>query len=348
MMFLIQEKNKLTGFRMWRLVWVFVALVLFNACTEEEETWEYDGGAFVVNEGQWSKSNASVSYLASASGSVEKNLFSAANGKGKVLGDLLMDLDVVGDEVYMILNASNNIQVVEKSNFEWLATIEGLSNPRYALSYNGKLYVSQWGIGVLGSVAVIDLETKEVEETIEVGAGPEGLMVHNGQIWVANSGGYGRGNSVMVIDPSANLVAHTIEVGDGPQQLVADANGAVWAVCYGYVSYNWDPPYNILEETASQLVRINTESKTVDKTITIHAMEHPSSLEISPDGQTLYVGGGYTYHGIYAVSITSDGYPAEPLSEGFYYGFSVNPANGDIYGCQAPTFFAPITARLSW
>ena len=194
--------------------------------------------------------------------------------------------------------------------------------------------MTQWGNG--GSVAVIDQASKAVESTIGVGNGPEGILVYDDLLWVANSGGYAKDNSVSVIDPATKTVVKTIEVADNPQHMVVDANGDVWVVCYGYVQYSAD--FAIVAETPSALVRIDAGTKTVDKTITIHNNEHPSYLGVSADGNTLYVGGGLTYNGIYAVSIDADSYPATKFADGNFYGFSVNPANGDLYGCQAPSF----------
>lgn len=326
------------GMLVSRLALLFALVFVLSSCEDDDENGNrlYENGAFVVNEGAWGANNASVSFISYEDGTVTDDLFTAANGSEAVLGDVMMDLDVVGRDVYMVLNTSNKVQVVNKDDFSWSTTIEGIDNPRYAAPFNGKLYVTQWGNG--GSVAVIDQGSKTVESTIDVGNGPEGILVYDNLLWVANSGGYAKDNSVSVIDPATTTVIKTIEVADNPQQLVVDANGDVWVICFGYVQYATEPPYGIEQETPSALVRIDAGTRTVEKTITIHNNEHPSYLGVSPDGQTLYVGGGYTYNGIYAVNIAADSYPANKFAEGYFYGFSVNPANGDLYGCQAPTF----------
>ena len=336
MLFLQKRKSVWNYFRTLSLV--FGVLLLLTSCEKDDEkVWSGQvDGAFVVNEGSWGNSNGTVSFIGSDN-QVYRDLFKAKN-KG-VLGDVLMDLDVVGDNIFMVLNGSNKIQVVNKEDFKWVATIEGFNNPRYAEAYNGKLYVTQWGQS--GSVVVVDLESLEIEATINAGVGPEGIIAHDGYLWVANSSVYVNDNTISVIDPANNTVIKTIVVGDSPQQFVVDANGSIWVLCFGYIRYSSEKPYPIEEETASQLVQINSQAKEVVKTITIHANEHPANIAISPNGQTLYVGGGYTYNGIYAMNINANSYPTSKMIDGYFYGLSVNPANGDIYGCQAPTFTDP-------
>ena len=338
MRFLKTRSLSAKGKLVLHLAFLFALVFFVSACEDDDNNGNrlYENGAFVVNEGAWGANNASVSFISYEDGIVTEDLFKAANGSEAKLGDVLMDLDVVGRDVYMVLNTSNKVQVVNKDDFSWTTTIEGLDNPRYAEPFNGKLYVTQWGNG--GSVAVIDQASNTVESTIGVGNGPEGILVYDNLLWVANSGGYTKDNSVSVIDPATKTVVKTIEVADNPQHMVIDANGDVWVVCFGYLQYATEPPYGIEQETPSALVRIDAGTKTVEKTITIHNNEHPAYIGVSTDGQTLYVGGGYTYNGIYAVSIDADSYPATKFADGNFYGFSVNPANGDLYGCQAPSF----------
>jgi hypothetical protein len=146
--------------------------------------------------------------------------------------------------------------------------------------------------------------------------------------------------TVSVIDPTTNTVTNTIMVADSPRKIVEDADGKIWVLCAGFIEYN--PDFTIASETPSALVRINAITKEVEATITLFDTQHPNQLGISPDGSTLYIGGGFGFQGIYTHDVSSSSFAGSTLidSESFY-GFSVNPENGNVYGFQAPTFTDP-------
>jgi hypothetical protein len=327
---------------------LFLALFLvFSAtsCTDEDDNETsnslYTNGAFILNEGNYRQSNASVSFYSFDDQLVTGSIFKKSNGTNTIIGDVLQDMEIVDDKAYLIMNASNSIQVVNKNDFTWVTTIEGLNNPRYATHYNGKLYVSQWG-STTGSVAVIDLDINTIITTIATGEGTEGIMVNNGLIWAANSGGYGVDKTISIIDPSTNEVQKTVEVSDGPKHFATDANNDVWVICYGSQIYD-TKTWKLTSETGSKLVKLSGTDQSVLKTIEIGEKIHPSHLKISPDQQTLYTD---TYSGIIAIDVNSETFPSEPLISGYHYGFSVNPANGDIYTCESPDFTKPGTVTI--
>jgi len=308
-----------------------------TSCTDEDDNETsnslYTNGAFILNEGGYGQSNASVSFYSFDDQIVYGSIFTKSNGVNTKLGDVLQDMEIVDDNAYLIMNASNSIQVVNKNDFTWVTTIEGLNSPRFATHYNGKLYVSQWG-STTGSVVVIDLETNTITDTITTGNGTEGIMVNNGLIWAANSGGFGVDNTISIIDPGTNEILKTVEVSDGPKHFATDANNDVWVICYGSQIYDSDT-WELISETGSALIKLSGTDQSVLKTIEIGDQTHPSHLGISPDNQTLYTD---TYTGIFAIDVDSETFPSEPLISGYYYGFSVNPANGNIYTCQSPDF----------
>jgi DNA-binding beta-propeller fold protein YncE len=310
---------------------IFVAI----SCSDDEETSDgiYTNGAFILNEGSYGQSNASVSFYDFDDQVVYGSIFTKSNGTNTIIGDVLQDMEIVDNKAYLIVNASNSILVVNKDDFTWETTIEGLNNPRFATHYDGKLYVSQWG-STNGSVVVIDLDTNTITDTITTGNGTEGIIVNNDLIWAANCGGYGVDSTISIIDPSTNEVLQTVEVSDGPKHFATDGNNDVWVICYGsqiYDSSTWE----LTSETASKLVKLSGTDQSLLKIIEIGKQIHPSHLGISPDNQTLYTD---TYTGIYAIDVDAETFPSEPLISGYYYGFSINPANGDIYACESPDF----------
>ena len=127
----------------------------------------YSNGYFVTNEGNFGTGNGSISFVTSE-GTVENNVF---------------------------------------ASMHHVATIEGLSSPRYMAKVSGsKAYVTDWGIN---GVQVIDLTTNTVTSTIACGAGPEGIAISNGFAYVCNVGAWGLDSTVTIINTTTDAVETT-------------------------------------------------------------------------------------------------------------------------------------------
>jgi DNA-binding beta-propeller fold protein YncE len=190
-------------------------------------------------------------------------------------------------------------------------------------------------------VKVVDLGNNSILRTIKVGMGPEQVIVSNGNIIVCNGGAYDHDSTISVIDPALDRVIQTTEVGDNPKEMVVDKNNDIWILCYGYIKY--DSSFNIILETPSKLVKISGQTFLKTGEYIISATQHPQHIDISKDKSTVYYGGGYGYAGIYAFDIGAGVVSATPLVDGskFFYGFNVNPGNGEIYALDATDFTTP-------
>ena len=320
---------------------MLVALVpFFVSCEDGEENIPgiYDNGILVLNEGGYGSANASISFYNPSADSVSNGIFTKSTGLP--LGDVGQSLAVIDNHVFIVLNGSNKVEVVNKEDFSSVATIEDITGPRYMVKVaKNKAYLSAWGDN---AVFVINTNDFEVTDTIKVGAGPEQIAVSGDYAYIGHSGGYGFESFIAVIKISTNEVVKEIATGDNPASLVVDNSGDLWTLCRGKIVYNYTD-WSITEQSASKLMKINTSSNTISKEIQISETAHPNFIQISPDGSTLYYGGGYGFNGIFAVSSDANTVQTEPLINKSFYGFSVNPANGDIYGCEAPSFSAPGT-----
>jgi len=322
--------------------WIMLAALVpfFVSCedSEEEIRGVYENGVFVLNEGGFGAANASISFYNPSADSISNGIFYKSTGLP--LGDVGQSMAAIDDNIFIVLNGSNKVEVVDKNDFSSVATIEDIAGPRFIVKVSkSKAYLSAWGTN---SVFVINTNDFEVTDTIEVGAGPEQIAVSGDYAYVGHSGGYGFENYIAVVKISTNDIVTEIETGDNPASIVADNSGDIWTLCRGKIVYNYTD-WSIVEQSASKLLKINTSTNTIEKEIEISETAHPNWLQISPDGNTVYYGGGYGFNGIFAVSTSATTVPATPLIEKYFYGFSVDPDNGDIYGCEAPTFSAPGT-----
>lgn len=318
----------------WAIALLFIA-ALFASCEDDNNKMRgtYDKGVLISNEGAWGAGNGSISYYSYEGDSIANDIFRKTNGRQ--IGDVIQDIETHDDRIYIVVNASNKVEVANRYTMEQRGTIEQLNNPRYAeVANNGKLYVSQWGDE--GKVRIFDTESFEQLDSVDVGTGPEELLAYQNYVYVANGGGYGFDNTISVIDTENNEEVTKIEVGDCPKSLVMDANSKLWVLCHGYITYN--PDYTIASQTSSQLVQIDPQTNEVVQTIDISQTLHPTKLAISNDGKTLYYGAGYGVQGVYAMSFNETTAPAEPFLDIAAYGFGTEEEKDVIYVGIAPSF----------
>jgi len=308
--------------------------LFFASCSDDDDNLgdnkyvplgSYDSGILVLNQGGFGHGDASLSYISFDLGTFQNNIFSLVND-GADLGDTGQDVGFNGDLAYVVLNASNKIEIVNRYTLVSVGTIAaGLDNPRYIAFYNGKGYVTNWGDGGVTTddyVAVIDLSSNTVTANIPVIEGPERIIENGGKLYVAQTGGYGYGNKISVIDPGTNAVSTTITVGDVPNAMQIKDNTL-------YVSCGGKPSFADVE-TAGSLVRINLADNTSSTMAFAAATQHPANLVINDNN--LY----YTVDdGIYKMALTSGELPAAPAftttEQGVYGVYSFAVKNNRIY-----------------
>lgn len=321
---------KKTNLKQW--LFLFLSLSVFiTACDKDDDTISgvYSDGVFISNEGNMSTGDGSVSYYSLAQDTVYNNIFETVNGRK--LGSVVQSVKVYNGNAYIVVNASNKVEIVDANTFEEKGVVTEVTSPRYFIGIDKtKGYISQWGDN--GSIKVIDLLTFAVTKTITTDIGPEQMLLHNNLIYVANSGGYANNNTISVIDPSSDEVIKTIPLnGDSPRDFVVDANDNVWVICAGFTDWYSTP----MTETPSKLIKINSTTNEVVTTITIAENAHPTCLEISKDGNNLFYGGGYGFQGIYKMEITDSEVPTTALLTKSFYGFNINPETGNIFALEA-------------
>jgi len=327
----MMKKLNLIG---WAILSLTITLIL-NSCEDDDNpypTGVYTDSVFIANEGN-STSGGSVSFYSYQGDTVSNNIFEKINERP--LGTFVQSLTNFNNKTFIVVNGSNKVEVVEQHTFNEVATITGFDLPRYFLPINyNKAYVTQWGEE--GQIKVIDLNNYEILKSIDVGTGPEKMYTFYDKIYVANGGGLSVDSTVYVIDASNDEVIDTIEVGHNPKDMVIDTDGTLWVLCYGYVQY--DENWSVIFESPSELYKINTNNHNIIDSYTISEDLHPEHLEISPDGKSIYYGGGFSFGNIYKMNINDTELPANPFSDKYFYGFNVDWTDGTIFALEAPNF----------
>jgi len=303
--------------------------LFFVSCTNDDDNNDaplgsYDNGVLILNQGGFGHNDASVSYISSDFATAQNDIFSVVNPT-ITLGDTGQDIGFNGENAYIVLNASNKIEIVNRYTLKSVGSINtGLKNPRYIAFANGKGYVTNWGDGGVATddyVAVIDLSAKKVSSSIPVAEGPERILENSGKLYVAHKGGYSYGNKVSVIESATNTVSATITVGDVPESM-AIKDGTLWVACSGNPSYVTTP----LVETAGKIVKVNLATNAVTTTIAYSdATKHLSNLVLN--GSDVY----YTIDSdVYKMSATATTLPTtsafSTTSQGVYgiYSFAIH------------------------
>ncbi|ASS49177.1 MAG: hypothetical protein A3D31_04385 [Candidatus Fluviicola riflensis] len=195
-------------------------------------------GLLVLNEGLFNHNNSSLSWINTNDHSVGNSFFEEKTNRG--LGDTGNDLKRYGGKIYVVVNVSSTVEILDAATGNSLEQISMIHNgtpkqPRSITFYGPKAYVSCYD----GYVDVIDTLSMSVTQRIAVGSNPEGLAVSNGKLYVANSGGLNYPNvdsTVSVIDLGTNQEIQRITVGNNPGGVCVDSEGDIYVISRGNYS----------------------------------------------------------------------------------------------------------------
>lgn len=219
------------GNKMWGMLMALLSL-FFVACSNDNG--EDDSkpvnpptligeNLIICNEGNWQSDNGQLSYYDGMKGVLTNKWFRQVNGSK--LGDTPNDIIQVNDTLIAIaVNWSNIIQYIHPDGTACGAT-ENVPNNRRMCADGNYLYITSYAHKCgnqtfeKGYVAKIDVKTKQVVATCEVGWEPEGVRLYEGKLYVANTGGYAFSEgheyetTVQVVDAETMKSIKTIDMG---------------------------------------------------------------------------------------------------------------------------------------
>lgn len=304
-------------------------------------------GFFLLNEGNMFQNKASLDYFDDASGTYSRNIFSRANPDAVGgLGDVGNDIGIYGSKLYVVVNASNKVEVLDVETGKRLKQID-VDNCRYITFYEGKAYLSTY-LGSIGDpnapngiVAEIDTTSLNITRTVEVGRQPEELVAYEGKIYVANSGGYSPPDyetTISVIDIASFTETKRIEVAKNLHRLKIDEEGDIYVSSRG--DYYDIPSRLFVVDTGKDEVKDTLNIAVSD--LAIHeGIAYAYSMEFS------YVTGANT------ISYNKIDTGTENILEGSFitdntvekiktpYGLAIRPDNGEILLTDAGDYVTP-------
>lgn len=237
---------------------LLLSAVLLSSCREDEVVvpTEYDilpvtvpegsdvVGMYLLNEGNMGSNKCTLDYLDFVQGYYVRNLYAERNPHViKELGDVGNDIRVYGSKLYVVVNCSNKMEVLDARTGVRISQVD-IPNCRYVNFYRGHAYVSSY-VGpvqlnnpnaVKGAVYKVDTLTLKVVDKCTVGYQPEEIEVLGEYLYVANSGGYmapNYDNTVSVIEFEGFRQMQKIPVGINLHRIRADRHGRLWVTSRG-------------------------------------------------------------------------------------------------------------------
>ena len=357
------------------LIPLLLFLLFFSACREDEQIFLSGSvqvtlplvgtrikGFYQLNEGNRGTNGAALDYFDYTTGYYTRDIFSERNPDiVKELGDVGNDIQVYGQKVYAIINVSNLVVVFDVRTARKLKEIE-IPNCRYLAFHDGKAYVSSYAGPVQidpnaekGLVAEIDTVTLKLTRKVTVGYQPEEMIVHEGKLYVANSGGYRAPNydrTVSVVDLETFVEKKKIDVAINLYRMAIDKRGDI------YVSSRGD-----YKNTSPNLYVIDSRTDEVKQCLDIPVggmCMSGDSLYYYSVAYSMSSGGNRVTYGILDTRtkkeitdrIITDGTDKEIMIP---YGLAINPETKEILMSDAQNYvvtgfvycFSP-EGRLRW
>lgn len=279
-------------------------------------------GAFIVNEGNFMWSNASLDYWDFERDTLYSGLYQAIHNS--LLGDVLQSAYLDGNTIWLVVNNSGKVIGVELETMAIKAVISGLPSPRYVAATMDYVFISDLYEPAL---SIYSKNADTMIGTLPMHGWTEELLLVNDEIWIANTAG----DYLAVIDANSASLVDTLYTQHGPRYLEIDQNGMVWVLCAGN------------NTTPAALQAFIPGNPTPQVSLLFAQGATPAHLAINASGDQLY----YTLDkAIYTLSISATTLPTQPLvatQTQALYGMEVDPYGLGIWVMDALTYDQPGT-----
>ena len=219
---------------------------------------------YVLNEGLFNLNNSTLMRYSFKDSRMDMNYFRSLNRRG--LGDTANDLAIYGEKLYIVVNVSSQIEVIDLQSGLSLKQIPMLTEngssrqPRFITFHKDKAYVCSYD----GTVARIDTTSLTIEDYAKVGRNPDGICVQGDKLYVSNSGGLdwdgaGVDNTVSVVSTEPFEEIKKIQVGPNPGKIVADEYGHVYVATRGEKISTGDYNFVQINTTTDEVAQIYNE-----------------------------------------------------------------------------------------
>ena len=309
-----------------------------GACMKDDELWDFERldveksqGVFVVNEGNFTYGNASLSFYDLNTGELLNDVFFSSNALP--LGDVALSMTIRDSLAYVVVNNSGRIYVINSSTFQYVGKITGLTSPRHMHFVNeNKAYVTDL---YARAITIVNPRSMEVTGVIDV-SNPAGgyqqhsteQMLQHGKYVYTNCWSFD--NQILIIDSEKDELLDSIEVLKQPNSMAMDRKHNLWVLCDGGFEGS---PYG---SDIPGLMKIEAGST---EAVLVHSFEpgdKPTALHINGGGDTLW----FLNQNLYRLPLEGsqaqepEMFIESPYGTGFnggYYGLNIDPSTSEIY-----------------
>ena len=306
-----------------------LCIFFFSTCKKppvENNIYDFSNdGVFIVNEGNFTYGNASLSFIDFEKDTIYNQIF--LNATDYPLGDVAQSITLWQDLAFIVINNSGKVYVINNKTANYKGTIKNLTSPRYIeILSNNKAYISDL---YNNSIIIVNPSTFEITGSINTETSTEAMIQWNDFVFVTN---WNQGNIVFKINSTTDLVDTSIIINYQPNSLVIDKNNKLWVLSDG--GFNIDTS----ENDFAALTRINPNTMEIEAVFEFaNKTNSPSHLSINKTQDSLfYLNGSWSGNsdngGIYKMSINAEELPIIALiieNNRLFYNFNVNK-NGKI------------------
>lgn len=303
-------------------------------------------GFYLVNQGNMGSNKARLDFLNFHNGFYIRDVFTEYNPEVvKGLGDTGNDVQVYKGKVFVVVNGSHKVEIMDAYSMKRLAQVD-VPNCRFIAFDGNHAYVTSYVAKdeealktQKGALYCIDLDTYKVTGQVTVGYQPEQLVIRDGKAYVANSGGYvaGNDNTVSVVDLKSMKVEYNIEVAVNLELMLVDADGVIWVSSRGnYKDVSSTLNYLVKKGDKYELggsvnVPVSSMAMAGDKIYVIGLTYIPPTWKPT----TTYNIVNVKTRELESGSFITDGTESDITTA---YTVTVNPGNGDIYVTDAKNY----------
>lgn len=270
-------------------------------------------------EGNFGWGNASITRYDPISKSVSQQIFQNINGFAP--GDVLQSFATWENKLFIIMNNSGKIEIIDTASYQYQGTISGLNSPRFMVASQNTGYISDL---YNNGVYVVDLTTNQVTDTIITGRWSEHLLLNGDDLYI----GCPDTTWVLKYDVVQNTFTDTIIVGKAESGIQQSENGHIWILTSG--GYNQEIP-KLTEYDGNSIVKSLSFGS---------ATESPSQLKYDSKGKVFY----YLNNGVFRYNPSDVSLPAMSIIDpngSLFYGLGIDPNNADIYVTDAIDYVQP-------
>lgn len=303
-------------------------------------------GIYLVNQGNQGSNKARLDFLNFHNGFYIRDVFTEYNPEVvKGLGDTGNDVQVYKGKVFVAVNGSHKVEIMDAYSMKRLAQVD-VPNCRFIAFDGNCAYVTSYVAKdkeslktQKGALYCIDLDTYKVTGQVTVGYQPEQLVIMDGKAYVANSGGYvaGYDDIVSVVDLKSMKVEYDIKVAINLGLMLVDAEGTIWVSSQGNFS-DVSSTLNYLvkkgdkyELGGSVNVPVSSMALAGDKIYVIGSTYTPPAWALT----TTYNIVNAKTRKLESGSFITDGTESDITTA---FTVTVNPGNGDIYVTDAKDY----------